>query len=560
MRIVEATPHGMLPLPRSVRHRGTVARSAAIAAALSLFALVPFVVAPVAAVTCPDNGSLTNGAVSPGTGTTSTTFVFSAVYQDAAGETPSRVWARFANGGPDIVDMGGSGNLQTGVTYVGSSKLPAGSWSIRIRVIPAGVTTFCQLSVPVTVTVAPTPTPKPTPVPTAKPTPKPTPKPTSAPTPKPTAKPTPGPTPKPTARPTAKATPRATAKPTAKPTRKPAKSTAAPVAKTPRPAAPSAAPQASEALVDASAPPAPAVVGVIDDQTPPGGDAPGPGPSLDLGAAAHGFGSPVAWLIGGSGAAMLVLLLFLFRRSRRDDHGPGLVLAGAGPTGSTGPVGGPRGGRAAAMAVASGATVEAAPAKVGRRGRGKVAVATSVPDAASPLPAAAAFAASEPVAPQDDLDDDAPIDENRPLAHVRQAARTAPTMPSPEVPDPGPVVDAAVAGLAVAAVDVKRSKGKRSKEPVASTAAPADASTPVVPLVTPAAARTFDKPPAKGVDRATISYRQVRLSSEPDVIHSTELGRLDRGDEVEILESFEGFLRVRTPDDVTGWIVRHTIA
>ena len=36
---------------------------------------------------------------------------------------------------------------------------------------------------------------------------------------------------------------------------------------------------------------------------------------------------------------------------------------------------------------------------------------------------------------------------------------------------------------------------------------------------------------------------------------SVELGRLDRGDEVEILESHEGFLRVRTPDDITGWIL-----
>ena len=38
----------------------------------------------------------------------------------------------------------------------------------------------------------------------------------------------------------------------------------------------------------------------------------------------------------------------------------------------------------------------------------------------------------------------------------------------------------------------------------------------------------------------------------------SELGRLDRGDEVEILESHQGFLMIRTPDDVTGWIMRHT--
>ena len=71
--------------------------------------------------------------------------------------------------------------------------------------------------------------------------------------------------------------------------------------------------------------------------------------------------------------------------------------------------------------------------------------------------------------------------------------------------------------------------------------------------------RTFAKPPPKGVERAKVGYRRVRISSEPDAVRSVELGRLDRGDEVEILDSHEGFLRVRTPDDITGWILRHTV-
>jgi hypothetical protein len=71
--------------------------------------------------------------------------------------------------------------------------------------------------------------------------------------------------------------------------------------------------------------------------------------------------------------------------------------------------------------------------------------------------------------------------------------------------------------------------------------------------------RTFDAPPAKGISRARVGYRRVRISSEPDAVRSTELGRLDRGDEVEILESHEGFLQVRTPDNIVGWILRHTI-
>jgi SH3-like domain-containing protein len=75
----------------------------------------------------------------------------------------------------------------------------------------------------------------------------------------------------------------------------------------------------------------------------------------------------------------------------------------------------------------------------------------------------------------------------------------------------------------------------------------------------PLRARTFETPPAKGVERAKIGYRRVRISSEPDAVRSTELGRLDRGDEVEIVDSFEGYLQIRTTDGITGWILRHTI-
>ena len=78
-------------------------------------------------------------------------------------------------------------------------------------------------------------------------------------------------------------------------------------------------------------------------------------------------------------------------------------------------------------------------------------------------------------------------------------------------------------------------------------------------LGAPMAPRTFAKPPAKDVERARIGYHQVRISSKPDAVRSVERGRLDRGDEVEVLDSYEGFLEIRTPDGITGWILRHTI-
>jgi hypothetical protein len=75
-------------------------------------------------------------------------------------------------------------------------------------------------------------------------------------------------------------------------------------------------------------------------------------------------------------------------------------------------------------------------------------------------------------------------------------------------------------------------------------------------LAEPSAARTFAQPPGKGVERATIRSRLVRFNAEPDDLRSAELDRLDRGDEVEILGSYEGFLNVRVPDGTEGWIHR----
>lgn len=72
-------------------------------------------------------------------------------------------------------------------------------------------------------------------------------------------------------------------------------------------------------------------------------------------------------------------------------------------------------------------------------------------------------------------------------------------------------------------------------------------------------ALVFAEPPAMGVERLKVGYRKVRLSERVDDVVSRELGRLDPGDEVEVVGSFEGFLQVLTPDGQTGWIPRHTI-
>lgn len=105
----------------------------------------------------------------------------------------------------------------------------------------------------------------------------------------------------------------------------------------------------------------------------------------------------------------------------------------------------------------------------------------------------------------------------------------------------------------------------------AASAAPAAALAPtpaISPLVAAkpksvaskaAAGKAAAKGATKRNERCQIGYQSVRLGDGPDDLRSTELGRLDRGDEVEILGSHEGFLQVRTTAGLTGWIPRHTI-
>jgi hypothetical protein len=66
----------------------------------------------------------------------------------------------------------------------------------------------------------------------------------------------------------------------------------------------------------------------------------------------------------------------------------------------------------------------------------------------------------------------------------------------------------------------------------------------------------FTTRPARGVERRAIGYRQVRISAGPDDIRTAELGRLDRGDEIELIGEEAGYLQIRTPDGIEGWVPR----
>jgi hypothetical protein len=70
----------------------------------------------------------------------------------------------------------------------------------------------------------------------------------------------------------------------------------------------------------------------------------------------------------------------------------------------------------------------------------------------------------------------------------------------------------------------------------------------------PRSAVRFLGPAAPGADRREIGYRLVRVADGPDDLKSEEVGRFDRGDQVEILENKGSFVRVRGADGLEGWV------
>ncbi len=73
---------------------------------------------------------------------------------------------------------------------------------------------------------------------------------------------------------------------------------------------------------------------------------------------------------------------------------------------------------------------------------------------------------------------------------------------------------------------------------------------------------TFDRAavePDATREHRWIRYRMVRLSDGPDELMSIEIGRLDAGDEVELLERSGTYWQVRTPTGHVGWVHRMTL-
>jgi hypothetical protein len=78
-----------------------------------------------------------------------------------------------------------------------------------------------------------------------------------------------------------------------------------------------------------------------------------------------------------------------------------------------------------------------------------------------------------------------------------------------------------------------------------------------------AAARlTFDRGlvgPLDGHERRVVRFRVVRLLDSPDELRGAELGYLDRGDEVQLLEKHGAYWLVLAPDGQQGWLHKMTL-
>jgi len=138
--------------------------------------------------------TLSDGSVTPTSGTTATTFTFSVDYTSTGSPTrPAQaVWAQVGGVTATLVKVSGSAHDGT---WRGTATLPAGTWLVTFHATTSSDPQPEPLPGPmVTVTQPPpTPTPSPTPQPTATSAP-PTPAPTPAP---PTRSPSTNPTPRP---------------------------------------------------------------------------------------------------------------------------------------------------------------------------------------------------------------------------------------------------------------------------------------------------------------------------------------------------------------------------
>jgi hypothetical protein len=469
----------------------------AVAAAALL--LVAFA-SPISAA-APSKTTLSNAVVSPRTGTTATTILISVVVQNADGARADVVTAMVGGAAHVMIRVPG-GSWGKGVTFSWSGKLSSGTHAV---VVTAQAKDHSEATLAAgSVSIAADPTPQPTDG--TKATPTPTPTPTAAP------RRTAAPTPKPTA------APQRTAAPTPTPTAAPQR-TAAP---TPEPTPPSTLLAVAATVIPPLTPPgviAEAVEPTMPVSTPDG---------ATLGATPTGSAPPITATIAGSSGP----------GGSTGNGSDAAVLPGHTRTGRPGPWG-----PVAGLFALAGLPGPSFPSF----SLGPTLVTTS-----GAVAAAMAFGV---FGRRRRDDDDDPSDELMAVAAARGLE----------------VVPAALAGAMTAgrSIDGFGSEGDRDIEdmealmprwrrPSLLQARKADP----IRDNTPAPRLTFGQGlvgPLNGRERRVIRYRVVRLLDSPDELRGAEIGYLDQGDEVQLLEKYGAYWLILCPDGRQGWLHNMTL-
>jgi hypothetical protein len=450
---------------------------------------------------------LLDATAGPRTGTTTTTISFSVTYRNREGSAPDYVRVLIDGSAHDMSDDGGT-DWKHGVGHTFTTTLPAGAHDITFEASDTRRFTATADGGTVTIKDPPPPTPAPTPKPTPVPTPPPTPAPTPAPTPNATPDPTPNGTPDPTQPPGPTPTPASTADATPASNGEP----------TPTPP-PNGIPGS----------------GGTGGTDPDGRNAGGPG-SVDGGGPGagpdNGPGGPdgtsgvpgLGWTDPGSGPG--------------DPPGDGTTTAGGPGTAATDPGTGSTDVSWGALAAALGTLglgpdptyLPLLPTLVGTTGAVAMAMAFAI------------FGKrrrdQEPPAPDEVL-------------HANAARGTA-------VAASGDLVRGVVRSIGVPGpVDVEASMPRWRRPSLIEARKNDPARNPHTnqPL-------SFDGGivnAAEGYERRTIRYRVVRLLDAPDEFRSADIGQLDQGDEVQLIERSGTYWLVLCPDGRQGWIHKMTL-
>lgn len=490
--------------PRRARHL----LAAIVAAAMLVLGLA----LPVGAVQGPTK--LFDVAVTPRTGTPTTTITFTAEYRNREGSAAD--WVRVVIDGTahEMASDGGT-DWKNGVGHSYTTTLGVGVHEIRFEAADTRKFTDSVDGGAVTIALPPTPPPPP-PTPSPDPTPPPTPAPTPAPTPDST------PAPKPT--PTPSGDPGPNPNPTPDPTTAPG-ATGAPG----------------------------------DGTTTDGSDGSGADPSDDPGWVGPGGG------FGGSGSD----------GSGPGDAGPGRSgpdgagvhaghpgddpSAGGAPGAGAGP--GSGGTSTGGTGATGGGSGDAAGGGSGSAGWGALATALEVLglDDSAPglrlLPTlvgtsgAVAMALAFAIFGKKRRDEDPPAPDEVLYAHAARGTGVAATAEFTH----GVVAQGAIPPP----FDVEASM-PRWRRPSLLEARKAD---PTRTVVT-APRLSFDDgrvSPVEGHERRIIRYRVVRLLDAPDELRSVDIGQLDQGDEVQLLEKSGAYWLVLCPDGRQGWLHKMTL-